>query len=66
MNAKPLQLCPTPGTPWTVACQTLPSMDSPGKKTEWVAMPSLPGDPPKPGTEPRAHVSSIGRQVLYH
>ena len=25
-----------------------------------------PGDPPHPGTEPRSHVSCIGRQILYH
>ena len=44
-------------TPWTVACQVLPSMEF-SRQEYWSGWPFLsPGDPPNPGTEPVSPVS---------
>ena len=46
--------CPTLLTPWTVACQTPPSMGF-SRQGYWSGLPfPSPGDLPDPGIEPRS------------
>ena len=52
MNAKPLHCVQLLGTPWTVACQAPLSMDSPGKKTEWLPCLLFQGIFPNQGLNP--------------
>ena len=48
------QLCLTPATPWTVACQAPLSMGFP-RQEYWSGLPfHSPGDIPDPGIEPRS------------
>ena len=48
------KLCPTLGTPWTVACQALLFMGF-SRQGYWSGLPfPAPGDLPDPGIEPRS------------
>ena len=64
--AKSFKLCPFCVTLWTIACHTLLSMGL-SRQGEWSGLPCPPpANLPNPEVEPMSHVSSIGRQVLYH
>ena len=61
------KLCPTPATPWTVACQAPPSMGF-SRQEYWSGLPfPSPGDLLDSGIKPASVMSpALGRGVLYH
>ena len=53
-------------TPWTIACQPLPSMGF-SRQECWSGLPfPSPKDLPDPGIKPASLMSPPGRRVLYH
>ena len=60
------KLCPTLGTPWTVACQAPRSMEFPRQEYRSGLPFPFPGNPFHPGTEPTSPASQVNSLLLGH